>query len=105
MDLSLQIFLIHYISSYGYDEAFQLPISWLLFRIWSPKWQIKSHSGACIRRNFTPCASSENLVLDQPENPQTYIVLYSHHCLTDIVFICYCKEKFCLGHSWELIKG
>ena len=64
-----------------------------------------SHTGACIRRNFTPCASSENLVLDQLENPQTYIVLSSHHCLTDIVFICYCKEKFCLGHSWELIKG
>ena len=64
-----------------------------------------SHTGACIRRNFTPCASSENLVLDQLENPQTYIVLSSHHCLTDIVFICYCKEKFCLGYSWELIKG
>ena len=24
-------------------------------------------------------ASSENLVLDQLENPQTYIFLYSHH--------------------------
>ena len=64
-----------------------------------------SRTGACIRRNFTPCASSENLVLDQLENPQTYIVLYSHHCLTDIEFICYCKEKFCLGHPWEFIKG
>ena len=64
-----------------------------------------SRTGACIRRNFTPCASSENLVLDQLENPQTYIVLYSHNCLTDIEFICYCKEKFCLGHPWEFIKG
>ena len=64
-----------------------------------------SRTGACIRRNFTPCASSENLVMDQLENPQTYIVLYSHHCLTDIEFICYCKEKFCLGHPWEFIKG
>ena len=36
-DLSLQIFFIHYISRYGYDEAFWSPIWLLLFRIWSPK--------------------------------------------------------------------
>ena len=46
-------------------------------------------------------ASFENLVLDQLENPKTYIFLYmySHHLSG-----WYCKEKFCLGHSWEL-KG
>ena len=34
VDLSLQILLIHYISRYGYDEAFQSPIWQLLLRIW-----------------------------------------------------------------------
>ena len=32
-------------------------------------------------------ASSENLVLDQLENPQTYIFLYSHH-----LSACYCID-------------
>ena len=36
-DLSLQIFLIHFISWQGYDETFQSPISRLIFRTWSPK--------------------------------------------------------------------
>ena len=44
-----------------------------------------SNSPYCLPYNFYD-ASSENLVLDQLENPQTYIFLYSHH-LSDIVLI------------------
>ena len=39
--------------------------------------------------------SSENLVLDQLIITKLIFSVFSSH---------YCKEKFCLGHSWEL-KG
>ena len=50
--------------------------------------------------------SSENLVLDQLIIPKLIFVYTLITHLDDIVLILYwyCKEKFCLGHSWEL-KG
>ena len=50
---------------------------------------------------FLPCNSwnvrSENLVLDQFFSlVDIFLFFFSFPCLVD------CKEKFCLGHSWEL---
>ena len=40
---------------------------------------------------------SENLVLDQFFSlVDVFLFFFSFPCLVD------CKEKFCLGHSWEL---
>ena len=51
-DLSLQIFLIHYISRYGYDSSCQFGDYFSGFGCQSEKF---SHNGACIWRNFMPC--------------------------------------------------
>ena len=52
VDLSFQIFLIHYISRYGYDSSHQFGDYFSGFGHQSEKF---SHTGTCIRRNFTPC--------------------------------------------------
>ena len=44
--------------------------------------------------------SSENLVLDQVIIPKLTFSLVS--LLICLILYWYCKEKFCLGHSWEL---
>ena len=44
--------------------------------------------------------SSENLVLDQVIIPKLTFSLFS--LLIWLILYWYCKEKFCLGHSWEL---
>ena len=44
----------------------------------------------------------ENLVLDQLMIPQLIFSLFP--LLFCLILYWYCKEKFCLGHSWEL-KG
>ena len=44
--------------------------------------------------------SSENLVLDQVIIPKLTFSLVS--LLICLILYRYCKEKFCLGHSWEL---
>ena len=54
-DLSLQIFLIHYISRYGYDSSPQFGDYFSGFGRQSEKF---SRIGACVRRNFTPWISS-----------------------------------------------
>ena len=51
-DLSFQIFLIHYISRYGYDSSRQFGDYFSGFGHQSEKF---SRTGTCIRRNFTPC--------------------------------------------------
>ena len=45
--------------------------------------------------------SSENLVLDQLIIPKLIFFFILITCLLDIVS--YCKEKFSLGHLWELL--
>ena len=55
VDLSLQIFLIHYISRYGYDSGRQFGDFFSGFGRQSEKF---SHNGACIWRNFVPCCST-----------------------------------------------
>ena len=50
-DLSFQIFLIHYISRYGYDSSHQFGDYFSGFGHQNEKF---SCTGACIRRNFTP---------------------------------------------------
>ena len=44
--------------------------------------------------------NSENLVLDQVIIPKLTFSLFS--LLIWLILYWYCKEKFCLGHSWEL---
>ena len=47
--------------------------------------------------------SLDNLVMDQLIIPKLIFSFVLIACLIDKLYW-YCKEKFCLGHSWEL-KG
>ena len=47
-------------------------------------------------------ASSENLVLDQL-SPNWHFSLFS--LFIWLKLYSYCREKFCLGHSWPGVKG
>ena len=55
----------------------------------------------CQSYNFYD-VSSENLASDQLIIPKLIFSLFS--ALIWLILYWYCKEKFCLGHSWEL-KG
>ena len=60
-----------------------------------------SHSLYCLQYNFYT-VSLENLVLDQLIISSLIFFFILITCLLDVLFIWYCKEKFRLGHSWEL---
>ena len=65
-DLSLQIFLIHYISRYGYDSSPQFGDYFSRFGRQSEKF---SRTGACIRRNFRPCSMKKLATKPSPSIP------------------------------------
>ena len=67
----------------------------------TPNSHLISNSPYCL--SYSSCdVSLENLLLDQLIIPNWYFSLFSS--LACLILYWYCKEKFCLGHSWEL-KG
>ena len=72
-----------------------------LINPFTPEISVNNNSPYCLL--YKSCGIGlENLVLNQLIIPQSIFVFILVTCLHDTVLIIYCKEKFCLDHSWEL---